>query len=421
MELADHFIRIAIIFLFVVFIPFSLWSYLRWQLPDKQRRYLDIMKKCGWSKPPGEPGWLPYSLLVELGGAINEKDTKKRDKILDKARDDARRDYILPVLFASVTALLGSILLVYGPSLIDPNFSKLKISIVMDGPFIDNSICGLAAESKVEILGCEDKMKKLLNLQVSVMAFMGAYIWSLTYIMRRLNVIDLDANTYYNVGIRIIMSNFIAVVLFLALKDKILSTEGIQNWIPAIAFIAGWFPRRMFRFLKERVFSILEFRQAEARPLPMEVIQGMQLFHRTRLYEAGIDDAQNLAQTNLLELLIRTPFNPRLLIDWISQAKLYLLFREKIFTLREAKVRTVFDFEKIMKDKELQTKLIHMVENYPYHPKRKRRKLFFLNNGAQPISKEEIMVAWRIIEKDEDITWLASARRCLLGYCDKGK
>ena len=268
MELADIIFRLVVISLFVAFIPFSLWSYLRWQLPDKQKRYLDIMQKCGWSEPPGEPGWLPYSLLVELGGAIDEKNITKRDEILSEARKNARRDYILPVVFASVTALLGSILLVYGPHMIDPVFTKLKVSIVMSGPFLESDICSVYPE----IADCNNKLRMLQNLQVSVMAFIGAYIWSITYIMRRLNVIDLDANTYYNVGIRIIMSNFIAIIFYLAFEEQITTTLG--NWIPAIAFMAGWFPRRVFRFLKERVFSIFDIRQIEARPLPLEVIQG---------------------------------------------------------------------------------------------------------------------------------------------------
>jgi hypothetical protein len=403
MEFTDILYRFAVIALFVAFIPFSLWSYLRWQLPDKQKRYLEIMHRCGWSEPPGEPGWLPYSLLVELGGAIDEKDNKKRDKILLEARKNAKRDYILPVTFASLTALLGTILLVFGPYMVDPVFDELKVSIVMSGPFISGNIC----TAHPEIVDCTTKLRMLQNLQVSVMAFIGAYIWSITYIMRRLNVIDLDVNTYYNVGIRIIMSNFVAIILYLAFEKQILSA--VESWIPAIAFITGWFPQRAFRFLKERVFSIFDIRRLEARPLPLEVIQGMQLFHRTRLYEAGIDDAQNLANTNLLELLIRTPFNPRLLIDWISQAKLYLLFREKIFILRDVKIRTIYDFQKVMSDSEARESLIAMLDAISTKGANKKEAL-------NSLTSDELQIAWRVVRDDEDLIWLSSARRCLLGY-----
>ena len=404
MELADNIYRLAIIALFAAFIPFSLWSYLRWQLPDKQRRYLDIMQKCGWSEPPGEPGWLPYSLLVEVGGALEESDSEERDRILAVARRNARRDYILPVSFATLTALLGTILLVYGPHMIDPVFTEIKINIVTSGPFVGAGFCA----DGFGITNCEFKMKMLQSLQVSVMAFIGAYIWSITYIMRRLNVIDLDANTYYSVGIRIIMSNFLALVLYLALEDEITST--VPNWIPAIAFVAGWFPRRIFKFLKERVFTILDMRQVEARPLPLEVIQGMQLFHRTRLSEAGIDDAQNLANTNLLELLIRTPFNPRLLIDWISQAKLYLLFRDRIFMLREMRIRTIFDFQQVMSDPESEKALLALIHTMAGEDKNKK---------AAAITRDELHIAWAVVREDQDLAWLTSAKKCLLGYSDQ--
>ncbi len=138
------------------------------------------------------------------------------------------------------------------------------------------------------------------------------------------------------------------------------------------------------------------------------MIQGAELFQRTRLSEAGIDDSENLANANLLELLIRTPFNPRLLIDWISQAKLYLLFRDKIYTLREARVRTIFDFDKVMSDKESQTNLVALLKRLPQQGDAKDKRI-------TEISREELLVAWSSCNGDKDLAWLASAKRCLLG------
>ncbi len=233
MEVIDHTVRIVTTFLFTSFVPFSVISYLRWQLPDKQKRFVEIMRKCKWTKTPHEPAWIPYSLLVEIGGAL-DADEAKQETVLKKARKAARLDYILPVVFASMTAVLGSTVLVYGPYLIDDAFAE--VSLIMDGPFnpktieADTGICR-------NVKNCDVKIRTLQNLKVSMFAFVGAYIWSLTYIMRRLNVIDLDSNTYYNVGIRIILSNFIAIVFYLAFEDHILTH--LEGWIPAIAFVVG--------------------------------------------------------------------------------------------------------------------------------------------------------------------------------------
>ena len=69
----------------------------------------------------------------------------------------------------------------------------------------------------------------------------------------------------------------------------------------------------------------------------------MNLFHRVRLAEVGIDNAQNLASSNIRELIVRTPFNPLLLFDWIAQSKLYIYAKTNIKALRNASIRTNFD------------------------------------------------------------------------------
>ena len=85
------------------------------------------------------------------------------------------------------------------------------------------------------------------------------------------------------------------------------------------------------------------------------------MFHRMRLSEVGIDNAQNLAEANIIELLLKTPFNPAQLIDWIAQAKLYLYFRTNIEVLREAGIRTVFDLKMICHDEQIIEKLANEV------------------------------------------------------------
>jgi hypothetical protein len=74
------------------------------------------------------------------------------------------------------------------------------------------------------------------------------------------------------------------------------------------------------------------------------MIEGVTLFSKVRLSEVGIDNAQNLAEANIEELFLKTPFNPILLIDWIAQAKLYEIFKDDLASLRKAGIRTVIDF-----------------------------------------------------------------------------
>ena len=75
------------------------------------------------------------------------------------------------------------------------------------------------------------------------------------------------------------------------------------------------------------------------------MIEGISVFHKIRLGEVGIDNAQNLASANQIELLIRTPFKSRQLIDWIGQSKLYVCFKSDVDKLREVGVRSIIDFK----------------------------------------------------------------------------
>lgn len=85
----------------------------------------------------------------------------------------------------------------------------------------------------------------------------------------------------------------------------------------------------------------------KADELPLGMIEGINMFHRVRLSEVGVDNAQNLASASLVELMLRTPFRSSQLIDWIAQAKLYVHFKSNIGRLRDLGIRTIFDFKSV--------------------------------------------------------------------------
>ena len=77
------------------------------------------------------------------------------------------------------------------------------------------------------------------------------------------------------------------------------------------------------------------------------MIEGLNRFHEVRLSEAGIDNAQNLAEASLVSLILKTPFGPHQLIDWIGQAQLFLEFKDDLDKLRRHGIRTAFDLKDI--------------------------------------------------------------------------
>jgi hypothetical protein len=77
----------------------------------------------------------------------------------------------------------------------------------------------------------------------------------------------------------------------------------------------------------------------------LDMIEGISMFHKVRLNEVGIDNAENLAEANLIELLLKTPFGASNLIDWVAQAKLFIYFKDEIIKLRRVGIRNIFDFK----------------------------------------------------------------------------
>ncbi|MDH3715887.1 MAG: hypothetical protein OET44_18800, partial [Gammaproteobacteria bacterium] len=122
----------------------------------------------------------------------------------------------------------------------------------------------------------------------------------------------------------------------------LLGTSGTEQYIVVVAFLAGMFPERALNFLREKV-KIFSRHQGAADELPLEMIEGINLFHISRLNEIGIDNAQNLARSSLIDILLKTPFNAMQIIDWIAQAMLCVYFKDGIHSLRNIGVRTVFD------------------------------------------------------------------------------
>jgi hypothetical protein len=112
----------------------------------------------------------------------------------------------------------------------------------------------------------------------------------------------------------------------------------------------GMFPERAIDYMKEKIKYFSTKNMVKSDDLPLDMIEGISIYHRMRLTEIGIDNAQNLAVADLVGLMLKTPFKPSQIIDWIGQAKLYLFFKKDITALREIGIRTVFDIKAVCVD-----------------------------------------------------------------------
>jgi hypothetical protein len=266
-----------------------------------------------------------------------EREYKRVRKIFEKAEDDSQllnemfqteykvKDYILPVIFVTLFCVLGfyvlfkdepPLLLTGVDCLFDSNLSKLSYS--------------------------------RLSLVAIGFAILGSYVWSIQYIVRRLITLDLNPGAYYSIGTRIIFATFLSIVFHHLIQSmEPANKKELLDALPVLAFFTGMFPQRAMQYMQDKTIIFSKKRKNIAHQLPLGMIEGITLFSRVRLAEVGIENAQNLAEANLEELILKTPFNPRLLIDWITQAKLYIAFKDDIIELRKAGIRTIFDLQAV--------------------------------------------------------------------------
>ena len=297
-------------------------------------------------------GMMPLSVFTFFQIRLNKKEhqlneflasigeNQQASKLSKSLREEySRRDYVIPATLATLICILGFHTLFSSYSLIvtgpGGETSKLAYNLMLSQGLPDGTVE-------------PDRFYRLLSLRSMILGFLGAYIWSLQSIFRRLVTIDLSPAAFYSICVRMVLAAFVALIFhhFAMAVAPTTWTHPPARLMPVVAFIIGMFPERGLYYLRDWVFKLIGIRGvAKNFDLPLEMIQGINAFHRIRLGEAGIDNAQNLATGNLFDLILKTPFRPRTLIDWIAQANLYMRFPNDLLKLNKAGIRTIFDLQ----------------------------------------------------------------------------
>lgn len=343
------------------FMPWTAYSFLKSHLKRKKSEYEAMLDQLGYTGCE-RPAYLPS---------------------LDNEYE--HRDYVLPVVFASVITILCSVVLIFGSRF----FNHPDLSLILNGPSI-------ASHPKLTA----EEINSLFGMMIIAFAFMGSYIWSIQYLFRRLATVDLTPGAYYGVGIRIIFSVFVSLLIYyfftggdIATSSKTSSAYSSPSMLALYAFFAGMFPQRALQYLQDKIHFMKLNEKKNAEPLPLQMIEGIGMFERTRFLEVGVDNAQNLAKSNFIELIIRTPFTPREIIDWIGQARLYIYFKEDIKHLRKAGIRTIFNLQLLGTDERNFDKIASLSEEVPL---------------------DKIKIVYEIIKEDPDINELKRAHERLV-------
>ena len=158
-------------------------------------------------------------------------------------------------------------------------------------------------------------------------AFLGAYAFTVQTLVRRYFDLDLKTKAYVSIIARLILVSALVVALF---SRPIFGGIGAGTQM-TLAFVIGFFPEFGLRLIYQWAAGKLRrFRKdgdsgdPTRERHPLDELDGVNVWMRTRFLEEGIENMQNLATANLIDLMLNTRMPISRLVDWVDQALLYL-------------------------------------------------------------------------------------------------
>jgi hypothetical protein len=154
-------------------------------------------------------------------------------------------------------------------------------------------------------------------------AFLGAYFFSIQMLFRRYVRRDLRATAYVAVSLRIILAVIGTWVAVTAVSVLQLKTS--PDLLLVIGFVIGAFPPVVWQVIQATLKKfgptlVLPSLQSE---IPLSDLDGLTVWHQSRLEEEDIENVPNMATADIVELMLNTRLAPDRIIDWVDQAILY--------------------------------------------------------------------------------------------------
>jgi uncharacterized membrane protein len=168
-----------------------------------------------------------------------------------------------------------------------------------------------------------------VNEDPIIYAFLGAYFFSLQMLFRRYVRKDLRKCAYLAVSLRIILAVIGTWAVVTAMKTTGY-TDPSHLAFPLLGFVIGVFPRVAWQIIQEATKALMKrlkfaswvLPRIESR-LPLSDLDGLTVWHESRLEEEDIENIPNMARADIVDLMISTRFSPDRIIDWVDQAILF--------------------------------------------------------------------------------------------------
>jgi hypothetical protein len=155
------------------------------------------------------------------------------------------------------------------------------------------------------------------------MVFIGAYLFD---------------NLFWGAINRLLLSLGIGIALDLALKSHDGNLHATLVVFFAIPFILNKVLVGVLRAATTQLGTLFNISAVSPSGSGLQQIAGINIWKEYRLEEEGIEEIQNLATADVIELAVKTHYNVRTLIDWIDQAIVICRFGDKTEKMRAAGV-----------------------------------------------------------------------------------
>lgn len=142
-------------------------------------------------------------------------------------------------------------------------------------------------------------------------AFTGVYLFNLGTMIRRLYLADITEQVFWGGVNRLLLSLGLALVIM---------RGGGEKWGAEFYFTIGFLANIVLDWLLEKSLKLLNINQPKQDDLPLQMVKGINIWKAYRLEEEGVENVQNLATADVVDLAVRTHYSARTLIDWIDQS-----------------------------------------------------------------------------------------------------
>jgi hypothetical protein len=157
----------------------------------------------------------------------------------------------------------------------------------------------------------------LVQARLLLYTFLGVYLFNSGTLIRRVYLIDLSEQL--SMGLAITLLPF-----------------GFTSHVEVVFFAIGFLANVFLDWVLEMAMQIGGINVSKREDFSLRMVRGINIWKDYRLEEEGIENAQNLATADAIELAVKTHYSLRTLIDWIDQAMVITRFGLKTKDLEAA-------------------------------------------------------------------------------------